>query len=99
MCSKYVMLVAVNLKTFVMTTNSTENIKDKVIKIVSEQLGVAGDQINEQSRFIEDLGADSLDVVEIVMHYEEQFGIRIPDEVAEKMKTIGDVIAYIEKNI
>jgi acyl carrier protein len=93
------MLVAVNLKTFVMTTNSTENIKDKVIKIVSEQLGVAGDQINEQSRFIEDLGADSLDVVEIVMHYEEQFGIRIPDEVAEKMKTIGDVIAYIEKNI
>lgn len=71
---------------------------DDVKAIVIEQLGVSADEVKLESKFIEDLNADSLDVVELVMALEEKLGIEIPDEVAEKMTTVGDVVAYIEEN-
>ncbi len=71
-------------------------IADKVRKIVVDQLQVAEDQVTPEAKFIEDLGADSLDQVELVMALEEEFGSDIPDEEAEKMVTVGDAIKYIE---
>ena len=71
-------------------------IAEKVKKIVVEQLGVAEDQVTPEAKFIEDLGADSLDQVELVMALEEEFGSDIPDEDAEKLTTVGDAIAYVE---
>ena len=72
-------------------------IADKVKKIVVEQLGVNEDQVTEDAKFIEDLGADSLDTVELVMAFEENFDIEVPDEEAEKLQSVADVVAYIEK--
>ncbi|MDR0664248.1 MAG: acyl carrier protein [Helicobacteraceae bacterium] len=69
---------------------------DDVKAIVVEQLSVHEDEVKEDSRFVEDLNADSLDVVELVMALEEKFDVEIPDEDAEKIKTVGDVIKYIE---
>jgi acyl carrier protein len=69
---------------------------EKVKEVVVEQLDCNADEIKEESRFIEDLGADSLDVVELVMALEEEFDIEIPDEDAEKILTVGDAIKYIE---
>ena len=71
-------------------------IADKVKKIVVEQLGVSEDQVTPEAKFIEDLGADSLDQVELVMALEEAFGSDIPEEEAEKLTTVGDAIAYVE---
>ena len=71
-------------------------IADKVKQIVVEQLGVSEDQVTPEAKFIEDLGADSLDQVELVMALEEAFGSDIPDEDAEKLTTVGDAIAYVE---
>mgnify|MGYP000058445113 FL=1 len=71
-------------------------IAEKVKKIVVEQLGVDEDQVTEEAKFLEDLGADSLDQVELVMALEEEFGSDIPDEDAEKLTTVGDAIKYIE---
>jgi acyl carrier protein len=72
------------------------NIEDKVRDIIVEQLGVNADQVTAEAKFIEDLGADSLDTVELVMAFEEEFGIEVPDEDAEKLLTVGDVVRYIE---
>jgi acyl carrier protein len=72
------------------------SVAEKVKKIVVEQLGVSEDQVAEDAKFIEDLGADSLDQVELVMALEEEFGSDIPDEDAEKMTTVGEAIKYIE---
>ena len=72
------------------------SVADKVIKIVVEQLGVSEDQVTPEAKFIEDLGADSLDQVELVMALEEEFGSDIPDEDAEKLTTVGDAIKYVE---
>ena len=69
---------------------------DRIKKIIVEQLGVNEDQIKPEAKFIEDLGADSLDTVELVMALEEEFGTEIPDEEAEKLKSVGDVVKYIE---
>ncbi len=69
---------------------------EKVKEIVVQQLGVAPDQVVPDAKFIEDLGADSLDQVELVMALEEEFGADIPDEEAEKLTTVGDAINYIE---
>ena len=70
--------------------------EDRIKKIVVDQLGVKADQITPEAKFIEDLGADSLDTVELVMALEEEFGNEIPDEEAEKLTTVGEVIQYIE---
>ena len=72
------------------------SVADKVKKIVVEQLGVSEDQVTPEAKFIEDLGADSLDPVELVMALEEEFGSEIPDEDAEKLTTVGDAIKYVE---
>lgn len=71
---------------------------DKVKNIVVEQLGVEADDVNINSTFIDDLGADSLDIVELIMAFEEEFSIEIPDEAAEKIKTVQDVVTYIDQN-
>lgn len=72
------------------------SVADKVKKIVVEQLGVSEDQVTPEAKFIEDLGADSLYQVELVMALEEEFGSDIPDEDAEKLTTVGDAIKYVE---
>lgn len=74
------------------------SISEKVKEIVVQQLGVSPDQVTEDAKFIEDLGADSLDQVELVMALEEEFGADIPDEEAEKLATVGDAIKYVESN-
>ena len=71
---------------------------DKVRDIVVDQVGVEADEVNIDSTFIDDLGADSLDIVELIMAFEEEFGIEIPDEAAEKIKTVQDVVSYIDQN-
>jgi acyl carrier protein len=74
-----------------------KSIEDKVKDIIVEQLSVNAEQVTPEAKFIEDLGADSLDVVELVMAFEEQFGVEVPDEDAEKLMSVGDVIKYIEE--
>ena len=71
--------------------------QEKIIKLVAEKLNKKVEDIKLDSRLVEDLGADSLDVVELIMTFEDEFGISLPDEEVEKMKTIKDVITYIEK--
>jgi acyl carrier protein len=74
-----------------------KSIAEKVKDIIDEHLGVNPEQVTPQASFIEDLGADSLDIVELVMAFEEEFGVEVPDEDAEKLQTVGDVIKYIEE--
>lgn len=71
---------------------------EKVKKIIVEQLGVEEDDIAMESSFIDDLGADSLDIVELIMAFEEEFDIEIPDSEAEKITTVGDAVEYIKNN-
>ncbi|MBL9159821.1 MAG: acyl carrier protein [Verrucomicrobiales bacterium] len=71
------------------------SIEEKVKNIIVEQLGVSEEQVKPEAKFIEDLGADSLDTVELVMAFEEEFDITVPDEDAEKLMSVGDVYAYI----
>ena len=73
-------------------------IEEKVKKIIVEQLTVNPDQVTPDAKFVEDLGADSLDNVELIMALEEEFGLGVPDEEAEKLQSVGDVIRYIEGN-
>ena len=73
------------------------SVQEKVRAIIAEQLGVKPEEVTPQASFIDDLGADSLDTVELVMALEEEFGIEIPDEEAEKLVTVGDAIKYIEE--
>jgi len=72
---------------------------DRVKKIVVEHLGVEEEKVSEGASFIDDLGADSLDTVELVMAFEEEFGIEIPDDAAEKIATVKDAITFIEANV
>ena len=74
------------------------SIEERVRDLIVEQLGVNAEQVTPQASFIDDLGADSLDTVELVMAFEEEFGIDIPDEDAEKMSSVGDAIKYLEEN-
>ena len=72
------------------------SVKERVIDIVAEQLGVDKDKITMETSFVNDLGADSLDTVELVMELEEEFDINIPDDAAEKIQTVGQAVEYIE---
>ncbi|RPJ46448.1 MAG: acyl carrier protein [Candidatus Latescibacterota bacterium] len=71
---------------------------ERVREIIMEQLGVGADQVTPDARFIDDLGADSLDTVELVMALEEEFSIEIPDEDAEKIATVGDAVKYLQEH-
>ncbi|MBW7957026.1 MAG: acyl carrier protein [Deltaproteobacteria bacterium] len=73
------------------------SVENKVKKIIIDQLDVTEDEVTPQASFVDDLGADSLDTVEMVMAFEEEFGIEIPDEDAEKIKTVQDAVEYINK--
>ena len=72
------------------------SVEEKVIHIVSDQLDFPREKLNRTSRFVEDIGADSLDIVELVMELEEEFDLQIPDDQAEKIKTVGEAIDFIE---
>lgn len=72
-------------------------VEEKIKSIIAEQLGVKTEEVTPEASFIDDLGADSLDTVELIMALEEEFSIEIPDEDAEKMTTVGDAIKYIEE--
>ncbi|GHC68812.1 acyl carrier protein [Limoniibacter endophyticus] len=73
------------------------DVAERVKKIVIDHLGVEADKVTEGASFIDDLGADSLDTVELVMAFEEEFGIEIPDDAAETIQTVGDAVKFIEK--
>jgi acyl carrier protein len=72
---------------------------EKIKGVIVEQLGVDEDDVAEEASFVDDLGADSLDIVELVMALEEEFGVSIPDEQAEKIKTVGDAVDFIVENV
>jgi acyl carrier protein len=76
-----------------------EEIFDKVKEVIVDQLSVEEDDVTEDAAFVDDLGADSLDIVELVMALEEQFAISIPDEQAEKIKTVGDAVSFIAESL
>ena len=75
-----------------------DNIAEKVKEIIINELGVDPEKVTADASFVDDLGADSLDTVELIMAFEEEFTIDIPDEDAEQMRTVGEAVAYIEKN-
>ena len=77
---------------------SVENVEERVKNIIVEQLGVEADQVKPEAQFVNDLGADSLDTVELIMALEEEFDVEIPDDKAEKIKTVGEAVAYIQEN-
>ncbi|MCY1041389.1 acyl carrier protein [Corallococcus sp. bb12-1] len=77
-------------------TTATVNVEAKIKSIIADQLGVGEDEIKPEASFIEDLGADSLDIVELVMAMEEEFEVEIPDDEAENIKTVGDAINYVK---
>ena len=73
------------------------SVEERVKKIIVEELGVNEDQVKPEAKFIDDLGADSLDQVELIMRFEEEFGIEIPDEDTEKIVTVGDAVSYMSE--
>lgn len=77
----------------------SQAIEERVRSIIADQLGVAEEEIKPESKFIEDLGADSLDIVELIMAMEEEFETEIPDEEAEKIRNVNDVISYLKNNV
>lgn len=77
---------------------SDKSIEERVTDIIVKELGVTPEQVTPEAKFIEDLGADSLDTVELVMTFEDEFDVQVPDEEAEKLLAVGDVTRYIEEN-
>ena len=82
-----------------MENQTVSNIEERVIKIVCDQMGTTPDKVTRETSFINDLGADSLDTVELVMEFEDEFETSIPDEEAEKIQTVGQAIQYIGQHI
>jgi len=82
-----------------MASGEAGSLEERVTGLIVEQLGVSPEEAHLQASFIEDLGADSLDIVELVMSFEENFDIEIPDEDAEKIQTIGDVVTYLQEHV
>ena len=78
---------------------ATDSVEEKVKSIISKQMGVSDEKITNESSFVNDLGADSLDTVELVMEFEDAFELNIPDEDAEKIQTVGDAVNYIKENV
>ena len=74
-------------------------IAEKIKSVIAEQLGVKPEEVTDQAKFVDDLGADSLDTVELVMALEEEYGVEIPDEDAEKLVSVGDAIKYIDEKL
>ena len=74
------------------------NIEDRVKEIIVEQLGVSEDQVKDEAKFVEDLGADSLDQVELIMALEEEFGVEVPEDEADKLQSVEQVISYVKDN-
>jgi acyl carrier protein len=75
------------------------SVLDRVKKVTCEELGVSENEVTEAASFVDDLGADSLDLVELVMAFEEEFGVDVPDDDAASLKTVGDAVGYIEKKL
>jgi acyl carrier protein len=75
-----------------------DSVESRVKEIIINELGVESEKVTKEASFVEDLGADSLDTVELVMAFEEEFGIDIPDEDAEQMRTVGDAVTYLDKH-
>ena len=75
------------------------DVAEKVKKIIVDQLGVSADEVKPEASFVEDLGADSLDVVDMLMSLEDEFDVEIPDDEIEKIRTVGDLVTYIEENM
>jgi acyl carrier protein len=93
----------VNVSSQILVTHKSKELcmsetGDRVKKIVIEHLGVEAEKVTEDASFIDDLGADSLDIVELVMAFEEEFGVEIPDDAAEKISTVNDAIEYIDSH-
>jgi len=80
-------------------TSNPKSIEDRVIDIICEQMGTTRDKITMETSFVNDLGADSLDTVELVMEFEDEFDVNIPDEDAEKIQLVGDAIRYIKERV
>jgi acyl carrier protein len=78
--------------------NNMSDVKSKVVAIIVDKLGVDESEVTNEASFTNDLGADSLDTVELIMEFEKEFNIAIPDDQAEKIQTVGDAVAYIEQN-
>lgn len=78
---------------------ATDSVEEKVKSIISKQMGVSDEKITNESSFVNDLGADSLDTVELVMEFEDAFELNIPDEDAEKIQTVSDAVNYIKENV
>lgn len=78
---------------------SQESVEERVVKIVCDKLDSSPDKVNPETHFINDLGADSLDTVELIMEFEDAFGVNIPDEDAEKIQTVGDALTYIQAKV
>lgn len=76
----------------------SESVEQRVREIIVKELGVNEEQVTLDAKFVEDLGADSLDIVELVMAFEEAFGIEVPDDDAEKLISVGDVVTYVQSN-
>lgn len=77
---------------------TTDSVEEKIKGIISKQMGVSGEKITKESSFVNDLGADSLDTVELIMEFEDAFELNIPDEDAEKIQTVGDAIKYVKEH-
>jgi acyl carrier protein len=79
--------------------SQADSVEERVLNIVCEQLGTSREKVSQETSFINDLGADSLDTVELVMEFEDEFQINIPDEDAEKIQTVGDAVKYIQDKL